>query len=210
MIPFNLSKSRMLFYIFSSFFLFNFYPIITYFMTEWYFFLFIVYCLYTIICLYKIIISILIPHATNYATESFPVRSWRSYSSGGSACAWARPHALLADVQKVLRHARKLPDKTQHLFKVKSLKWNIDNNYIIGQWSDVWIFEVLISPLYYNTYFFILGIKPTSTSSYFTRLLGTAHSDRERIRTWMHGIATVCTFRMRAATSACCERLARP
>ncbi|XP_026727391.1 integrator complex subunit 14 isoform X1 [Trichoplusia ni] len=51
------------------------------------------------------------------AAESFPVRSWRSYSSGGSACAWARPHALLADVQKVLRHARKLPDKTQHLFK---------------------------------------------------------------------------------------------
>lgn len=49
--------------------------------------------------------------------ETFPIRSWRSYSSGGSACAWARPHALLADVQKVLRHARKLPDKTQHLFK---------------------------------------------------------------------------------------------
>ncbi|XP_041974308.1 integrator complex subunit 14 [Aricia agestis] len=50
-------------------------------------------------------------------TETFPVRSWRSYSGGGSGCAWARPHALLADVQKVLRHARKLPDKTQHLFK---------------------------------------------------------------------------------------------
>ncbi|CAG5017763.1 unnamed protein product [Parnassius apollo] len=50
-------------------------------------------------------------------TEAFPVRSWRSYSGGGSGCAWARPHALLADVQKVLRHARKLPDKTQHLYK---------------------------------------------------------------------------------------------
>ncbi|XP_059049229.1 integrator complex subunit 14 isoform X2 [Achroia grisella] len=49
--------------------------------------------------------------------EAFPIRSWRSYSSGGSGCAWARPHALLADVQKVLRHARKLPDKTQHLYK---------------------------------------------------------------------------------------------
>ncbi|XP_063833469.1 integrator complex subunit 14 [Ostrinia nubilalis] len=49
--------------------------------------------------------------------EAFPVRSWRSYSGGGSGCAWARPHALLADVQKVLRHARKLPDKTQHLYK---------------------------------------------------------------------------------------------
>ncbi|XP_013195024.2 integrator complex subunit 14 [Amyelois transitella] len=50
-------------------------------------------------------------------TESFPIRSWRSYISGGSGFAWARPHALLADVQKVLRHARKLPDKTQHLYK---------------------------------------------------------------------------------------------
>lgn len=57
--------------------------------------------------------------ATATAAETFPVRSWRSYSagSGGSGCAWARPHALLADVQKVLRHARKLPDKTQHLYK---------------------------------------------------------------------------------------------
>ncbi|XP_050358266.1 integrator complex subunit 14 [Nymphalis io] len=51
------------------------------------------------------------------STDTFPVRSWRSYSGGGSGCAWARPHALLADVQKVLRHARKLPDKTQHLYK---------------------------------------------------------------------------------------------
>ncbi|XP_073944587.1 integrator complex subunit 14 [Choristoneura fumiferana] len=50
-------------------------------------------------------------------SEAFPVRSWRSYSGGGAGCAWARPHALLADVQKVLRHARKLPDKTQHLYK---------------------------------------------------------------------------------------------
>ncbi|XP_053601555.1 integrator complex subunit 14 [Plodia interpunctella] len=49
--------------------------------------------------------------------ETFPIRSWRSYISGGSGFAWARPHALLADVQKVLRHARKLPDKTQHLYK---------------------------------------------------------------------------------------------
>lgn len=54
-----------------------------------------------------------------------PVRTWVSYSSGGSSgsagSAWARPHALLADVQKVLRHARKLPDKTQHLYKVPCL-----------------------------------------------------------------------------------------
>ncbi|KAJ0181218.1 hypothetical protein K1T71_003303 [Dendrolimus kikuchii] len=66
------------------------------------------------------------PDEANAANpETFPVRSWRSYSGGGSGgaggggagCAWARPHALLADVQKVLRHARKLPDKTQHLYK---------------------------------------------------------------------------------------------
>ncbi|CAH0405992.1 unnamed protein product [Chilo suppressalis] len=57
------------------------------------------------------------PTEDNTSTETFPIRSWRSYSGGGSGCAWARPHALLADVQKVLRHARKLPDKTQHLYK---------------------------------------------------------------------------------------------
>ncbi|XP_049887695.1 integrator complex subunit 14 [Pectinophora gossypiella] len=52
-------------------------------------------------------------------SESFPVRTQVSYGAGagGAGCAWARPHALLADVQKVLRHARKLPDKTQHLYK---------------------------------------------------------------------------------------------
>ncbi|XP_072935965.1 integrator complex subunit 14 [Epargyreus clarus] len=57
------------------------------------------------------------PDENNASAELFPIRSWRSYSGGGSGCAWARPHALLADVQKVLRHARKLPDKTQHLYK---------------------------------------------------------------------------------------------
>lgn len=50
------------------------------------------------------------------AGDPFPVRACRSYSGGGGA-AWSRPHALLADVQKVLRHARKLPDKTQQLYK---------------------------------------------------------------------------------------------
>lgn len=53
-----------------------------------------------------------------FLAETFPVRSWRSYSGGGAGGAWAHTHALLADVQKVLRHARKLPDKTQHLYKV--------------------------------------------------------------------------------------------
>ncbi|GBP36254.1 Integrator complex subunit 14 [Eumeta japonica] len=50
--------------------------------------------------------------------ESIVLKAARSYTSGGcGGAAWARPHALLADVQKVLRHARKLPDKTQHLYK---------------------------------------------------------------------------------------------
>ncbi|CAF4789839.1 unnamed protein product [Pieris macdunnoughi] len=37
--------------------------------------------------------------------ETFPIRSWRSYSGGGSGCAWARPHALLADELNRLRRA---------------------------------------------------------------------------------------------------------
>ncbi|KAI8429932.1 hypothetical protein MSG28_000401 [Choristoneura fumiferana] len=40
-------------------------------------------------------------------SEAFPVRSWRSYSGGGAGCAWARPHALLADVQKELNRVRR-------------------------------------------------------------------------------------------------------
>ncbi|KAH8293116.1 hypothetical protein KR044_005417 [Drosophila immigrans] len=49
-------------------------------------------------------------------TASFPVRAERrSYSQ--SCVVWIRQASLQSDVQKVLRHAKKMPDKTQHFYK---------------------------------------------------------------------------------------------
>jgi hypothetical protein len=47
---------------------------------------------------------------------SFPVKpEKRSYSQ--NIVAWIRQSGLSSDIQKVLRHAKKLPDKTQHFYK---------------------------------------------------------------------------------------------
>lgn len=49
---------------------------------------------------------------------SFPVRPTekRSYSQNGVV--WIRQAGLQSDIQKILRHARKLPEKTQQFYKV--------------------------------------------------------------------------------------------
>ncbi|KAL3286676.1 hypothetical protein HHI36_001173 [Cryptolaemus montrouzieri] len=48
---------------------------------------------------------------------SFPIRpsEKRSYSQNGVV--WIRPAGLQSDIQKILRHARKLPEKTQQFYK---------------------------------------------------------------------------------------------
>ncbi|XP_044744686.1 integrator complex subunit 14-like isoform X3 [Coccinella septempunctata] len=48
---------------------------------------------------------------------SFPIRPTekRSYSQNGVV--WIRPSGLQSDIQKILRHARKLPEKTQQFYK---------------------------------------------------------------------------------------------
>lgn len=48
---------------------------------------------------------------------SFPVRpsEKRSYSQNGVV--WIRQAGLQSDIQKILRHARKLPEKTQQFYK---------------------------------------------------------------------------------------------
>ncbi|CAD6999932.1 integrator complex subunit 14 [Ceratitis capitata] len=49
-------------------------------------------------------------------TSAFPVKAdKRSYSQ--SFVVWIKQVSLQSDVQKVLRHARKMPEKTQHFFK---------------------------------------------------------------------------------------------
>ncbi|XP_045483435.1 integrator complex subunit 14 [Harmonia axyridis] len=48
---------------------------------------------------------------------SFPIKpaEKRSYSQNGVV--WIRPSGLQSDIQKILRHARKLPEKTQQFYK---------------------------------------------------------------------------------------------
>lgn len=50
---------------------------------------------------------------------SFPIRppEKRSYSQNGVV--WIRTSGLQSDIQKILRHARKLPEKTQQFYKVR-------------------------------------------------------------------------------------------
>lgn len=50
---------------------------------------------------------------------SFPLRpaEKRSYSQNGVV--WIRQAGLQSDIQKILRHARKLPEKTQQFYKVR-------------------------------------------------------------------------------------------
>lgn len=58
------------------------------------------------------------------AGEVFPVRvaERRSYASAsggtGAGVTWVHPAGLQTDLHKLLRHARKLPEKTHHFYKV--------------------------------------------------------------------------------------------
>ena len=51
----------------------------------------------------------------------FQVLEKKSY--GLNCVVWVRQGGLQSDIQKILRHARKLPDKTQSFYKVSN--WNI-------------------------------------------------------------------------------------
>lgn len=49
-------------------------------------------------------------------TYGFPVKTEKkSYSSGNMS--WLKENALQSDVQKILRHAKKMPEKTTHFYK---------------------------------------------------------------------------------------------
>lgn len=48
----------------------------------------------------------------------FPVRPVDKRSYSQNCVVWIRQAGLQSDIQKILRHARKLPDKTQHFYKV--------------------------------------------------------------------------------------------
>ncbi|KAK2722352.1 hypothetical protein QYM36_002777 [Artemia franciscana] len=48
---------------------------------------------------------------------SFPVRPSEKRSYATNVVTWSRPGSLQADVQKVVRHARKLPEKRHNFYK---------------------------------------------------------------------------------------------
>ena len=60
-------------------------------------------------------------HEDVSALPSFPVRPAEKRSYSQSTVAWIRQAGLHSDIQKILRSARKLPDKTQHFYKVLDL-----------------------------------------------------------------------------------------
>ncbi|XP_054278124.1 integrator complex subunit 14-like isoform X1 [Macrosteles quadrilineatus] len=49
--------------------------------------------------------------------ETFPVKPTEKRSYSQSNVVWIRQAGLQSDIQKILRHARKLPEKTQHFYK---------------------------------------------------------------------------------------------
>jgi hypothetical protein len=49
---------------------------------------------------------------------SFPVKSTEKKSYGGMPTVWITGGSINSDVQKLLRHARKLPEKNVQFFKV--------------------------------------------------------------------------------------------
>lgn len=52
---------------------------------------------------------------------TFPIKPNEKRSYAQSCVVWVQPGNLQADIQKILRHARKMPDKTQHFYKVHEL-----------------------------------------------------------------------------------------
>ncbi|XP_069692439.1 integrator complex subunit 14 [Periplaneta americana] len=53
----------------------------------------------------------------NEPEPSFPVRPLEKRSYSQNCVVWIRQAGLQSDIQKILRHARKLPDKTQQFYK---------------------------------------------------------------------------------------------
>lgn len=54
----------------------------------------------------------------NLEVLQFPVRPAEKRSYSQNSPSWIRQVGLQSDIQKILRHARKLPEKTQNFYKV--------------------------------------------------------------------------------------------
>lgn len=90
---------------------------------------------------------------------SFPVRPTEKRSYTQNAPSWIRQVGLQSDIQKILRHARKLPEKTQNFYKV-NYKCQKKKESILYELND---FEIII--LYDR-----IGGKQITTRSSINRL----------------------------------------
>lgn len=57
------------------------------------------------------------PYGEDDNKTPFPIRPAEKHSYAQSCVVWIKPSGLQADIQKVLRHARKLPEKHQQFYK---------------------------------------------------------------------------------------------
>lgn len=55
--------------------------------------------------------------STNSQLEGFPIKGPEKKSYTQNCVAWIRQQGLQSDIQKILRHSRKLPEKTQQFYK---------------------------------------------------------------------------------------------
>jgi hypothetical protein len=53
-------------------------------------------------------------------SDGLPVKPSEKRSYAQNYVVWIRQAGLQSDIQKILRHARKLPDKTQQFYKVSA------------------------------------------------------------------------------------------
>jgi hypothetical protein len=81
----------------------------------------------------------------------FPVKTEKkSYSSSSNIISWIRNEALQADIQKILRHAKKMPEKTTHFYKelnrIRKNAQSIGFNDLIEVLADVFEKEAQLLP----------------------------------------------------------------
>lgn len=94
---------------------------------------------------------------TGETVPSFPVRPSDKRSYSQNCVVWIRQIGLQSDIQKILRHARKLPDKTQQFYKVR-----IKNDvYFVRKKKDIFwkfFFKKLITLSKLNFFVLIIHI----------------------------------------------------
>lgn len=83
---------------------------------------------------------------------SFPVKTEKkSYSSSSNIISWINSNALQSDIQKILRHAKKMPEKTSHFYKeLNRIRRNaqlLGFNELIDTLADIFEKEANLVPL---------------------------------------------------------------